>query len=50
MTRDEIIEKYWTNVDFSGKIRKKKATELLVTLQNLEKLDSVRKLIPLLTG
>jgi 2-methylcitrate dehydratase PrpD len=50
MTRDEIIEKYWTNVDFSGKIRKKKATELLEILQNLEKLDSVRKLIPLLTA
>ncbi len=49
MTRDEILSKFWTNVDFSGKIRKKKATELLEKLHNLEKLDSVRKLIPLLT-
>jgi 2-methylcitrate dehydratase PrpD len=50
MTRDDILAKFWTNVDFSGKISKKKATELLGMLQNLEKLDSVRKLIPLLVA
>jgi len=50
MTRDDIISKFWTNVDFSKKISKKKATELLGMLENLEKLDSVRKLIPLLVA
>ena len=50
MTHDDIIAKYWVNVDFSKKISKKKATELLDRLLNLEKLDNVRKLIPLLTA
>jgi 2-methylcitrate dehydratase PrpD len=50
MTHDDILAKFWTNVDFSKKISKKKATELLDKLQNLEKLDSVKKLIPLLVG
>ena len=50
MTHDDIIAKFWTNVDFSQKISKKKAAQLLDTLLNLEKVDSVRKLIPLLVG
>jgi 2-methylcitrate dehydratase PrpD len=50
MTRDDILAKFWTNVDFSKKISKKKATELLGMLEKLEKLDSVRKLIPLLVA
>lgn len=48
MSQDEIIAKYWTNVAFSGRITESKATELLETLLNLDKLDSVRKLVPLL--
>jgi 2-methylcitrate dehydratase PrpD len=47
MTHEEIIAKFWMNVDFSHKISKKKADELLGRLLNLEKLDSVRELIPL---
>ncbi len=50
MTHDEIIAKFWVNVDFSKKINKKKATELLEKLLNLEKVESVRKLIPLLVA
>ena len=50
MSREDILAKFWTNVDFSKKISKKKATELLGMLENLEKLDSVRKLIPLLVA
>ena len=50
MTRDDILAKFWTNVDFSKKISQKKATKLLEMLENLEKLDSVRKLIPLLVA
>jgi 2-methylcitrate dehydratase PrpD len=50
MTRDEIIAKFWMNVEFSKKINKKKATELLEKLLNLEKVDSVRKLIPLMVA
>ena len=50
MTHDEIIAKFWVNVDFSKKINKNKATKLLDKLLNLEKLDSVKKLIPLLVA
>ncbi len=48
MSEEEILAKFWTNIEFSGKISKPKSTELLQVLQNLEELDSVRKLIPLL--
>jgi hypothetical protein len=48
MIHDEILAKFWMNVDFSQKINRKKATELLDKLLNLEKLDSIQKLIPLL--
>jgi len=50
MTHDDIIAKFWVNVEFSGKISKKKATQLLDKLLNLEKVESVRKLIPLLVA
>jgi 2-methylcitrate dehydratase PrpD len=48
MTHDDVVAKYWVNVDFCGKISKKKATELLDRLLNLEKVESIRKLVPLL--
>src|SRR4030065_1910719 len=50
MTRDDILAKFWTNVDFSGKISKKKATELLRRMENLEKQGRLRTLIPLLVA
>jgi len=50
LSKEEIIDKFWTNVDFCGRIPKQNATELLQMLDNLEKLDSVRKLIPLLVA
>jgi 2-methylcitrate dehydratase PrpD len=50
MTHEDIIAKFWVNVDFSGKITRNKAEELLDKLLNLEKLDSARKIIPLLTA
>jgi 2-methylcitrate dehydratase PrpD len=48
MTHEEIIAKFWTNVYFSRRISHEKAAELLDKLLNLEKMDSVRQLIPLL--
>ncbi len=50
MSKEEIIAKFWTNIEFSAKISKQKATKLLQMLEKLEKLDSVRKLIPLLVA
>ena len=48
LSKDEILDKFWTNVEFCGRISKEKAEELLQMLLNLEKLDKVRKLIPLM--
>jgi 2-methylcitrate dehydratase PrpD len=50
MTHEEIIAKFWLNVDFSQKISKKKAQALLDKLLNLEKVEKVRELIPLLVA
>ncbi len=50
MTHDDIIAKWWVNVDFTQKINRNKAEELLDKLLNLETLYSVRKLIPLLVA
>ena len=50
MSNDDIINKFWTNVEFTGRISKQKAEELLETLLNLDKLDSVRNMIPLLVA
>ena len=50
MSHDEIIAKFWVNVDFTQRISQKKAIELLDKLLNLEKVNSVRKLIPLLVA
>ncbi|MFA5308736.1 MAG: MmgE/PrpD family protein [Dehalococcoidales bacterium] len=50
MTHDDILAKFWTNVNFSQKITQKKAEYLLEALQNLDKFDSVRKLMPLLVA
>jgi 2-methylcitrate dehydratase PrpD len=48
MTNEEIIAKFWVNVDFSKKVNRKKAEHLLDMLLNLEKVTSVRKLVPCL--
>lgn len=50
MSKEDIIAKFWTNIEFSQIISKDKASELLSTVENLEELDSVRKLIPLLVA
>ena len=50
MSHEDIIAKYWVNVDFTQKISKKKAQALLDNLLNLEKVERVRKLVPLLVA
>jgi 2-methylcitrate dehydratase PrpD len=50
MTHDDILAKFRMNVEFSRKINKNKAAKLLDMLLNLEKVESVKKLIPLLVG
>jgi len=50
MSKEDILAKFWVNIEFSRKISKKQATELLRILEKLEKLDSVMELIPLLVA
>jgi 2-methylcitrate dehydratase PrpD len=50
MTHEEIIAKFWMNVEFSRTISKKKAQALLDMILNLEKVENVKKLIPLLVA
>ncbi|MCX7911974.1 MAG: MmgE/PrpD family protein, partial [Dehalococcoidales bacterium] len=50
MTEQEIIDKFWMNVEFGGRISRRKAEELLKDLLQLEEVPSIRRLVPLLTA
>jgi len=50
LSKDDILAKFWTNVEFCGKIERDKAITFLTAVENLEELDSVRKLVPLLVA
>jgi 2-methylcitrate dehydratase PrpD len=50
MTHDDILAKFRMNAEFTGKISKKKAEELLDRLLNLERVEKVRELIHLLVA
>ena len=48
MAKDEIINKFWANVDFSHTVTREKAGKLLSLLGKLEYIDSVNRIVPLL--
>jgi 2-methylcitrate dehydratase PrpD len=48
MMKEEIIAKFWANVDFSKTVTKKNAEKLLGLLEKLEGLDNVNKIVGLL--
>jgi 2-methylcitrate dehydratase PrpD len=48
MSKDEIIAKFWANVEFSQTVTKKNADRLLTLLGNLEGLDQVNRIVELL--
>jgi 2-methylcitrate dehydratase PrpD len=48
MSKDEIIAKFWTNVEFSQTVTQKNADRLLTLLGNLEELDQVDSIVELL--
>jgi 2-methylcitrate dehydratase PrpD len=50
LSNDEKLAKFWTNVEFSGRISKQKAEKLLATIQEIDKLENVREMIPLLVA
>jgi 2-methylcitrate dehydratase PrpD len=47
-SRDQLIAKFWTNIEFSRTISREKAQKALDILENLETLRSVRELVKLL--
>jgi 2-methylcitrate dehydratase PrpD len=48
LSKEEIIAKFWDQVDFSQTLSRKKAEELLKRVEGLEELDNVRRLTELL--
>lgn len=50
LTREELVEKYWNNINYCGKIAKNKAEKALDMIDNLEKVDKVSDLIKLLVA
>jgi 2-methylcitrate dehydratase PrpD len=50
ISKDDILAKFWTNIEFCGRISREKAQAFLDMVANLEKLDSAKKLIPLLVA
>jgi 2-methylcitrate dehydratase PrpD len=50
LTRDEIIAKYWIQVEFSRTVSKENAAKALDLIDNIEKLDNVSALTELLVG
>jgi 2-methylcitrate dehydratase PrpD len=50
VSREEIIAKFWVNVDYSRTIARKNAEKLLALLENIEELDSVNRIVQLLVA
>jgi 2-methylcitrate dehydratase PrpD len=48
MPKDEIVDKFRANVDFSQTVSRDNAQKVLELLENLEELDSVNKIVELL--
>jgi 2-methylcitrate dehydratase PrpD len=50
ISREEIIAKFWINVDYSRTVTRENAEKLLALLENLEELDSVNRIVQLLVA
>lgn len=48
MSKDEIISKFWANIDFAKTVTKKNAGELLSLFSKLEELNNLNRVIDLL--
>jgi hypothetical protein len=48
LSKDEILAKFWNNVDFSRTVSRENAGKILALLEKLEELDSVDKIVKLL--
>jgi 2-methylcitrate dehydratase PrpD len=50
LSREDLLTKYWNNINFCGKISQKNAETALDMIDNLEKVDNVQKLVKLLVA
>jgi 2-methylcitrate dehydratase PrpD len=50
LTKEELTEKYWNNVNYSRTVSKENAEKALDMLENLEKVDSISQIIKLLVA
>jgi 2-methylcitrate dehydratase PrpD len=50
LSKDEIIEKFWMNVDYSRAVSREAAGEFLALAEKLEELDSVNRIVKLLVA
>ncbi len=48
LSREELLAKFWMNIDFSRTITRKNAEKVVKLVEDLENLDSVKKLVDLL--
>jgi 2-methylcitrate dehydratase PrpD len=48
LSRQELLDKFWMNIDFSRTITRKNALRFVEMVEDLENLDSVRELVDLL--
>lgn len=48
LSRKELLDKFWMNIDFSRTITRENAEKVLNLIEDLENLDSVRRLVNLL--
>ena len=48
ISREELLTKFWTNIDFAGTVSRDNAERFVKMVEDLENLDSVKKLVDLL--
>ena len=48
ISRQQMMAKFWTNIDFSRTVTRKNAEKFVKVVENLENLDSVKNLVDLL--
>lgn len=50
LSREDLLVKYWNNINFCGKIPRKNAEKALDMIDNLEKMDKISELLKLLVA
>ena len=48
LSRDEVLAKYYANIEFSGKVSKENADKIVETIDHLEDLEDIADLMALI--